>query len=89
MTVLICWHGQRLRVMHQLKDFLFHHNVPREISEMVLSWVEFDYAFRQQRALETMALAQVCTCVYVYIRLCASLLCMHGMHACVYVYKST
>jgi hypothetical protein len=45
--------------MHQLKDFLFHHNVPREISDMVLSWVEFDYTFRQQRALETMALVQV------------------------------
>ena len=47
-------HNQRIRVMHQLKDFMFHHNIPRDVADLVLSWVDFDYSYRQTRALENM-----------------------------------
>jgi len=36
----------RVRVMSQLKDFLFLHNVPRQLSDTILSWVNFDYSYR-------------------------------------------
>ena len=49
--------------MHQLKDFMFHHNVPRNVADMVLSWVEFDYSYRQARALENMVRSVDCSVI--------------------------
>ena len=40
---------QQARVIHQLKDFLFQHDVPHELADSVLSWVEFDFAHQQAR----------------------------------------
>jgi len=50
---------QRSRVIHQLKDFLFLHDVPRQLSDTILSWVEFDYAHRQARSFDSMAMMHV------------------------------
>jgi hypothetical protein len=50
---------QRTRVIHQLKDFLFLHDVPHELAGSVLSWVEFDFAHHQSRSFNNMAMMHV------------------------------
>ena len=43
----------------QLREFILLHAVPHEVANMVLSWVEFDYSFRQEQARDQLALMHV------------------------------
>ena len=40
---------QRVRMVQQLKDFLYVNGVEHSLADLILSWVEFDFSYRQEQ----------------------------------------